>query len=70
MRRNTDSQFYTDLIEYLELKLTLQKDTLVSAVDMDEIKRIQGRCLEISDMLKALTRKPVQTSNSTGSFNT
>ena len=68
MKRNTDSPFFSNLTEYLELRLTLQKDSLVTAVDIDEVKRIQGRCLELSEMLKALTRKPVQ-AQSTGAFN-
>jgi hypothetical protein len=68
MKRNTNSQFYSDLTSYLELRIGIQKDSLVSAVDMDEIKRIQGRVLEMQELLKALTRKPVQ-AQSTGAFN-
>jgi len=69
MKRNTDSQSFSNLTEYLELRISLQKDAMVSAVDMDEIKRIQGRVLEMQEFLKALTRKPVDASQYTGSFN-
>jgi hypothetical protein len=69
MKRNTDNQFYLNLVGYLELQLELKKTMLVGADDMDEVKRIQGRCRELSDMLKALTRKPVNVSQHSGAFN-
>jgi hypothetical protein len=68
MRRNTDNQFFRNLVDYLSLRLRLHKDMLVNAVDVDEIKRLQGRCLELSEMLRALQRPPIQ-AQSTGSFN-
>jgi hypothetical protein len=69
MKRNTDSQFFGNLTEYLELRISLQKDSMVSSVDMEEVKRIQGRVLEMQELLKALTRKPVKSTQYTGSFN-
>ena len=68
MKRNTDNQFFCNLTEYLELRMTLQKDLIVNTTDMDEVKRLQGRCHELSEMLKALTRKPVE-QQPTGAFN-
>jgi hypothetical protein len=69
MKRNTDNQFFSNLTDYLELRISLQKDAMVSAVDMEEIKRIQGRVLEMQDFLKALTRKPIEAKQATGAFN-
>jgi hypothetical protein len=69
MKRNTDSQSFSNLTEYLELRISLQKDSLVSTVDMEEMKRIQGRVLEMQEFLKALTRKPVVAQQHTGAFN-
>jgi hypothetical protein len=69
MKRNTDSQFFSNLTGYLELRISLQKDSLVSTVDMEEMKRIQGRVLELQEFLKALTRKPIEAKQATGSFN-
>jgi hypothetical protein len=68
MKRNTDSQSFSNLTEYLELRISLQKDSLVSTVDMEEMKRIQGRVLELQEFLKALTRKPVAVQEHTGAF--
>jgi hypothetical protein len=68
MKRNTDNQFFRNLTEYIELRISLQKDSLVRAEDEAEIKRIQGRVLEMQDFLKALTRKPVG-QQATGAFN-
>jgi hypothetical protein len=68
MKRNTDNQFFMNLTRYLELRITLQKDTLVGTLDMDEVKRIQGRVLELQEFLKALRRRPVEKQH-TGSFN-
>jgi phosphopantetheine adenylyltransferase len=68
MKRNTDSQFFSNLTGYLELRISLQKDSLVSTVDMEEMKRIQGRVLELQEFLKALTRKPVAVQEHTGAF--
>jgi len=59
MKRNPDGAQYKLLLKYLELRIGALKDQLLTESDMDEIKRIQGRGLEINDMLKALTRKPV-----------
>lgn len=59
MKRNPDGTQYQLLLKYLELRVGLLKDQLLTESDMDEVKRIQGRGLEINDLLKALTRKPV-----------
>jgi hypothetical protein len=68
MKRNTDNPFFVTLVKYLELRIALQKDSLVGAVDVDEIRRIQGRVLELQEFLKALQRVPVE-NKYTGSFN-
>ena len=69
MKRNTDNQFFRNLVAYLELRITLQKDCLVGSVDMDEIKRIQGRVLELQEFLKNLTRSTTVKDKHTGAFN-
>jgi len=67
MKRNTDNQFFRNLTEYLELRISSQKDLLVSTLDVDEMKRIQGRILELQELLKGLTRKPLKDQH-TGAF--
>jgi hypothetical protein len=67
MKRNTDNQFYRNLVDYLELKLSLAKQQLVGAVGIDDISKLQGRCLELSEMLKDLQRKALEP-QFTGSF--
>jgi len=69
MKRNTDSQSYSNLTEYLELRISLHMTTLVGAEDIAEIKRLQGRVLELQHFLKGLTRKPVAVQQHTGAFN-
>ena len=59
MKRNPDGAVYKLLLKYLELRIADLKEKLLTETDMDEVKRIQGRGLEIRDMILALTRKPV-----------
>lgn len=68
MKRNPDNHFFVSLTNYLELRIELQKDCLVGQPDMDEIKRIQGRVLELQEFLKGLTRKPSAVPEHTGGF--
>jgi hypothetical protein len=68
LKRNPDNTFYVDLVKLLEFRLATVKDQLIKAVDTDEMKRLQGRGAELSDMLSALQRKPVKAQH-TGSFN-
>ena len=67
LRRNTDNSFYLDLIKLLEFKLDIAKSQLVDAVDVDEMKRLQGRAAELKEILVALQRKPIK-SQLTGAF--
>jgi hypothetical protein len=67
LKRNTDNQFYLDLIKLLEFRLDTAKGQLVDAVDIDEMKRLQGRAAELKDILTALQRRPIQ-SQQTGAF--
>lgn len=59
LKRNPDGAAYKVLLHYLELRIEHCKDLLIKETDMDEVKRIQGRAMEIRDMLSGLTRKPV-----------
>jgi hypothetical protein len=59
MKRDTNGAMYQLLLKYLELRIADLKDRLLTETDMDEVKRIQGRGLEIRDMLAGLTRRPV-----------
>jgi hypothetical protein len=68
LRRNPDNQFYLTLVKLLQLKLDLAKDQWVRCTDDGEGKRLQGRALELEDLIKALKRKPVVVTEHTGSF--
>jgi hypothetical protein len=68
LRRNTDNQFFVDLMVLLNFRLAVIKDQLVETADDDEYKRLQGRGKEIKDMISNLTRKPVD-KQATGAFN-
>ena len=67
LRRNTDNTFFINLVQLLDLKLGLIKDQLVRCIDDDETKRLQGRAMELSDLLAGLQRKPVKPQH-TGAF--
>lgn len=68
LKRNPDNQFYLDLVKLLEFRLDVVKKQLVKAVEEGEMKRIQGRALELTELLQGLQRKPVQEQH-TGAFN-
>jgi hypothetical protein len=68
LKRNPDSQFFQDLVELLNFRLSVIKDQLLRATDDNELKRLQGRGMELQEMISALTRRPVEKSMSTGAF--
>jgi hypothetical protein len=59
LKRNPDNKFFLDLIKLLEFKLDTSKTQLVKAVGVDEFQKIQGRALELTELLQGLQRKPV-----------
>lgn len=59
LKRNPDGTYYKILLKYAELRIEYLKDELMKERDMDEVKRIQGQALEMTNLLKGLTRKPV-----------
>ena len=69
LKRNTDNQFYIDLLEYLDNRLEVIKVQLVNAPDDDEFKRLQGRGRELHEFITALTRKPIDVKQHSGAFN-
>ena len=66
MKRNTDNQFFIDLVKFIELRITLNTMMLVTCLDMDEVKRLQGRVLELQEFKRDLARKPIKTQESGG----
>jgi hypothetical protein len=55
-------------MDLLEFRLAVIKNQWLKGTDEDEGKRLQGRGLEIQEMITALTRKPVKEQTFTGSF--
>ena len=69
LKRNTDNQFYVDLLAYLNSRLEAIQVSLLHSTNDDESKRLQGRGLELDEFIQALIRKPVDVQRHTGSFN-
>ena len=69
LKRNTDNQSYIDLLAYLNSRLEAIQVLLLNSTNDDECKRLQGRGLELDDLIKALIRKPVDVQKHTGAFN-
>lgn len=59
LKRVTDGTFYETLKKYFEARIQELDDQWTSA-NADEFKQLQGRKLEVKDMLRQLTSKPVQ----------
>jgi hypothetical protein len=59
MKRNTESNFYLHLCEYLKLREHEVQELLCKTDDVHDIFRLQGRVTELNEFLKALERKPV-----------
>jgi hypothetical protein len=68
LKRNPDNQFFIDLMNLLEFRLSVIKDQLIKVTDDNEYKRIQGRGQELSEMITALTRRSVEKTKATGAF--
>jgi hypothetical protein len=60
IRRNPDNNFLINLKKYLELRVSELNSQWPKVTDVEEIKRMQGRSLEIAEFLKALERVPVE----------
>jgi hypothetical protein len=68
LKRNTDNQFFLDLVQLLEFRLSVIKDQLVKCTDEPETKRLQGRGQELQELITDLTRKPLVSKQATGAF--
>jgi len=70
LKRNPDNQFFVDLMTLLNFRLDTIKRQLIESTEDQETIRLQGRGKELSEMISALTRKPVDsTKMMTGGFN-
>ena len=67
LKRNTDNQFYVDLVKLLEFRLDTVKNQMIDTVDPNELHKLQGRGCELRDMLTSLQRRPVGAQR-TGAF--
>lgn len=59
LKRNPDNSFYLTLREFCIARQYEIQEEMVKETDMDNVKRLQGRAIELKDMLDSLTRKPV-----------
>lgn len=61
LKRSTDGSFYSSLKNYLEARIgELDQQWATSNGSIDDFRQLQGRKLEMSEMLKQLTSKPVK----------
>ena len=70
IRRDTDSHFYVNLRELLDVELLEILTLMVKTVDKDELLRLQGKAQVLEHMQTELTRKPIgEIQHPTGAFN-
>lgn len=71
LKAHPDNDAFINLTTYLEFRISVIEKQLVKALEDDEIKRLQGRALELTEFLEDLRRRPVDANASfTGSFDT
>lgn len=62
LKRNTENEFYLNLVMVLEGRIEDIKDDLCKVDDDKECLRLQGRVRELQHLLGSLKRKPVDSS--------
>lgn len=67
LKLNTNGNSFKNLVAYLEFKLAAIHRQWPTATG-DELIKLQGRALELTEFLAALRRQPVK-DQSTGAFN-
>ena len=58
---------YLKLLDFINKRVREIQGQMVTQTDMDEVKRLQGRAQELTDMLRGMTRKPLE-EQKTGGF--
>jgi hypothetical protein len=60
LKRVTDGSFYTTLRDYLEARIKELDSQWTGDGSIDSFRQLQGRKLEVEDILKQLTREPIK----------
>jgi hypothetical protein len=69
LKSHPTGESFINLTNYLEFQIETIKDKLMRVTDEDDIKRLQGRGLELTELLLDLRRIPVAP-QATGAFDT
>ena len=60
LKRVTDGTFYVTLQKYLEARIEELDSQWTGDGSIDAFRQLQGRKLEVQDILKQLTREPIK----------
>jgi hypothetical protein len=60
LKRVTDGTFYMTLQKYLEARIEELDAQWTGDTSIDLLRQLQGRKLEVQDILKQLTREPIK----------
>ena len=69
LKSNPNNQSFLNLVAYLEFRLATIQRQWPMAIGIEEISKLQGRALELTEFLAYLRRVPV-TKQYSGSFDT
>lgn len=60
LKRDTQSSYYESLVGYIDIRISDIDSQWAYISDLDDLKRLQGRRLELTDLRKHLVSRPVE----------
>ena len=60
LKRDTQSSYYESLVGYIDIRISDIDSQWAYISDLDDLKRLQGRRLELTDLRKHLISRPVE----------